>query len=204
MENIKKYWNDNLSDKAKIIIVSFFTFFTFICASMTNSIVSAYDVKLDDKTYSYKYYLKATDQNGWTFTYYFNDIPNKFQVSTLYDNGYFHLLKDKELIKGHVHEYFSKNDIRVETFGSLNISRTSTNISTNCQAVAQQLELAYKDYDNGKTTVKYAPELLTPEKMKQLTGTISTTTTILIPIGLVIFGLILGIYLIKRLVVLFL
>lgn len=204
MENIKKYWNDNLSDKAKIIIISFFTFFTFICASMSNSIVSAYDVKLDNKTYSYKYYLKATNQHGWTFTYYFNDIPNKYQVSDLYDNGYFHLLKDKELIKGHVHEYFSKDDIRVETFGSLNISRTSTNISTNCQAVAQQLELAYKDYDNGNTTVKYAPELLTPEKMKKLTGTISTTTTILIPVGLVIFGLILGIYLIKRLVALFL
>lgn len=204
MENIKNYWNDNLSDKAKIIIISFFTFFTFICASMSNSIVSAYDVKLDNKTYSYKYYLKATNQFGWTFTYYFNDVPTRFEVSDSYDNGYFHLLKDKQLITGHVHKYFSKDDIRVQTFNSLNISRTSTNISTNCQPVAQQLELAYKEYDNGKTTVKYAPELLTPEKMKQLTGTISTTTTILIPVGLAIFGLILGIYLIKRLVALFL
>lgn len=204
MENIKNYLNNNLSDKAKLIFISCFTFLSFICASMTNSIVSAYDVKLDNKTYSYKYYLKATNQHGWTFTYYFNDIPNKYQVSDLYDNGYFHLLKDKELIKGHVHEYFSKDDIRVETFGSLNISRTSTNISTNCNEVANQLNIAYQKYDGGKTTVKYAPELLTPEKMKQLTGTISTTTTILIPVGLVIFGLILGIYLIKRLVALFL
>lgn len=214
MENIKKYWNDNLSNKAKIIIVSFFTFFTFICASMTNSIVSAYDVKLDNKTYNYKYYVKYTttyrkkdSTQICDYIYYFNDYDS-FNIQ----NGSIVLKYKNSDIS---HHYYCKTTTKYNT-GEITkneiVSRNSTvfiyytssayvtsvdNISTNNQAL-------YSTIHSYNSEVKYNPELISPEKMKVLTGTISKTTTILIPIGLVIFGLILGIYLTKRLVALFL
>lgn len=214
MENIKKYWNDNLSDKAKIIIVSFFTFLSFICASMTNSIVSAYDVKLDNKTYNYKYYVKYTSsyrEKDSTeirdYIYYFNDYDSfniqNGSIVLKYKNGdvqhhyYCKTTTKYDSGKTSVYEVVSKNSTVFITYTKKQYVDSVSNISTNNQAL-------YSTIHSYNSEVKYNPELISPEKMKVLTGTISKTTTILIPIGLVIFGAILGIYLIKRLVALFL
>lgn len=214
MENIKKYWNDNLSDKAKIIIVSFFTFLSFICASMTNSIVSAYDVKLDNKTYNYKYYVKYTTSYRENdsieirdYIYYFNDydsfdLQNGSIVLNYKNNNVEHHYYCKTTTKfdsGKTTQYevVSKNSTVFITYTKKQYVDSVSNISTNNQSL-------YSTIHSYNSEVKYNPELISPEKMKVLTGTISKTTTILIPIGLVIFGLILGIYLIKRLVALFL
>lgn len=214
MESIKKYWNDNLSDKAKIIIVSFFTFITFICAAMTSSIVSAYDVKLDNKTYNYKYYVKYTSsyrEKDSTeirdYIYYFNDYDSfniqNGSIVLKYKNGdvqhhyYCKTTIKYDSGKTSVYDVVSKNSTVFITYTKKQYVDSVSNISTNNQAL-------YSTIHSYNSEVKYNPELISPEKMKPLTGTISKTMTILIPIGLVIFGLILGIYLIKRLVALFL
>lgn len=215
MENIKNYWTNNLSDKAKIIIISFFTFLSFICASMTNSIVSAYDVKFDNKTYNYKYYVKyttlrKTDKYTQTSTYifYFNDWDSTYinsdgRMELRYkgaDVPTHYYTKTKTVDSNGIvstSEYVKSFSTVVITYQPYVYANSVSDLSTN----NQQLYSTIHSYNN---EVKFNPELISPEKMKPLTGTISKTMAILIPIGLVIFGAILGIYLIKRLVALFL
>lgn len=214
MENIKKCWNDNLSDKAKIIIISFFTFFTFICASMTNSIVSAYDIKFNGQSYNYKYYVKYTtvynDNNNietCDYIYYFNDYDDytvqngklvlSYNNENVQNHYYFKRTTKYPSGKTSIYEDVLKNSTVMVLYTTGVYVDDLSNLSTNNQKL-------YSTIQKYNTEVKYNPELISPEKMKPLTGTISKTMMILIPVGLVIFGTILGIYLIKRLVAFFL
>lgn len=227
MENIKKYWNDNLSDKAKIIIVSFFTFFTFICASMTNSFVSALNIKYpnSNKVYTYEHFVTFEDVNSdgikFISTFYYDGVSNGLSKAS--DNKYAFLTLNGKVIKSNVlfmqycyyptsnaptlNQYSDSTDdgcgnthVHYSYFFS-NISKFQK-ITTNDTSFYAYLKTNPFDYDFELKKVQ--SPLLEASTVEGIVPAITKAMKVIIPVGLVIFGAILGIYLIKRLVALFL
>lgn len=205
MENIKKYWNDNLSDKAKIIIVSFFTFFTFICASMTNSIVSAYSIDGIKGSYSNFIELDVPQSSGTChIVCYYNGNANGLQK--VHDVWY--LTFNNNIIKDCAgYNWFTKGHINQKWSGQFPSSEYVDVVDNFSKYPVKSNDTSFIKYctDLGNKNVKKVQTpLLTAKTVEGIAPAITKTMKVIIPVGLVIFGLILGIYLIKRLVALFL
>ena len=228
MENIKKYWNENLSDKAKIIIVSFFTFFTFICASMTNSIVSAYTIKDGENTFNYLYYFEYKVENTYsnpstitTYHIYYNDeLTVESHYSKTKGTGFL-VLKDKN------GNYFNEDEKKVYAYFTDTKKGSDKIIFQQFKWQPYDIYLKHGDYNSKAYDMKsndakliakiksidenYIPQLSTlptptikGEQVEGIAPAIMKVIKILIPVGLGVLAIFLGIYLIRRLVGLFL
>ena len=215
------------NEKLKIILVSFVTFFLMIVAIMSNSIVSAYQIKDGDNVYTYTKYIEYKVDNSYANTYrvyhiyYSGDITLDKQY---YKNGSgFLIIKDKDdkyfdvnskQIYQWSEAYYKSNDSIYDkkTYswgGNVDIylnhgpnNSKAYDIKTNDSYVIDFINNIDKDY---------SPELSTPptptvtgEQVEGIPQAIIKVMKMIIPVGLVIFGVILGIYLIKRLVAYFL
>lgn len=226
MENIKKYWNDNLSDKAKIIIVSFFTFFTFICATMTNSIVSAYTIKDGNNTFNYLYYFEYKVENTYsspstitTYHVYYND---ELTIDSHYDKSKgigFLVLKDKN------GNYYIEDEKKVYAYQTQTKKGSDKIIFQSYQWKPFDIYLKHGDYNSKAYDLKsndtkliakikaidenYIPQLSTlptptikGEQVEGIIPALMKVITILLPLGLGALAIFLVIYLIRRLVAL--
>ena len=220
MENVKKQLQEN--QMFRNMFIAFVTFFLMIVAIMTNSIVSATGAYAitnpnDKKTYSYDYcytYISTYPSKGivekriilfnkplgyeersGNIYFKFNEKGN----SASSKDTYFYYLQqftNGELTMEHYGDFGSSYSFVVGSHSEdMVISEQHTN-STFIKNLSVELGFTGVKVDN--------PPLLTPDKVKGIAPAIKETLQVIIPVGLVIFGAILGIYLIKRLVALFL
>ena len=214
MENVKKQLQENQT--LRNMFIAFVTFFLMIVAIMSNSIVSALTVKDDDGTYDYIYFVerhcKYTNNSAYdlekSFIYFNSEVKFQSDIITeeyglkyvrfsTTDGSKFYLntqlYKDGKLLKSTVDKSSTLCFI---------IAQNSCDYGTpmtNCQS--------YIDGVKNITDGVVVPELKIPPtptiKAEQVGGIVPAITKIMkviIPVGLMIFGVILGIYLIKRLV----
>ncbi len=210
------------NEKLKIILVSFLTFFLMIAAIMSNSIVSAYSVinKNDNKPYNYDYYLSyRKERTGryegfyYSYVFYFNK-PTDYQIIDGNQSKYIRLNYDGDSLAKPsnyyvVYQYFDCEGNLLDTTYANELSSytidykyysdyTTCNFSTNCTDISKIIK------EDGFEVKNDVPPLLTPETVKGIAPAIIKVMKVIIPVGLLIFGAILGIYLLKRLVALFL
>ncbi len=220
MENVKKQLQENQT--LRNMFIAILTFFLMIVAIMTNSIVSAYSItnKNDNKQYNYDYYLSyRKDCTGrykgfyYSYVFYFNK-PTEYQIVDGSQSKFIRLNYDGESLAIPsnyyvVYQYYDSEDTLLDTTyaderSSYTIDYkyysdyTTCNFSTNCSDISKIIK------DDGFEVKEDIPPFLTPEKVEGIAPVIIKVMKILVPVGLVIFGAILGIYLIKRLVALFL
>lgn len=223
MENVKKQLQENQTFRN--MFIAFVTFFLMIVAIMTNSIVSAYSINVDKDTYTYKNfysYVTVQEYKGEITTttnyIYFNDFD---YIGHTANGTLYHTLNlsNGDTVAGHYRydQHIEKSDGTVEDKkGSFDYTVAVTlphlvssskygdyvmkSFHTNNQTIYNYFNENIRTENTNDVEVKYNPELLTPDKMKGLTTEMTKTTKVIIPVGLVIFGLILGVFLIKRLV----
>lgn len=212
------------NEKLKIILVSFVTFFLMIVAIMTNSIVSAYQIKVDDKTYTYTKYIEYKAKHDDTKTYrvyhlyYSDDIKisyykdkassNLIQISkkdgsSFSENSFYcwseaYSISDDSIFDKATY-HFGVPNIGIEGFSGYG---RIYDIKSNDNDFISQLKTLDSNFDPQLSTPP--TPTVTAEQVGEIPQAIKKTLQVIIPVGLVIFGAILGIYLIKRLVALFL
>ena len=203
------------NEKLKIILVSFVTFFLMIVAIMSNSIVSAYQVTVNKEPFQYTSYFHIVYDNmpnGYKKierTYYFNNV-NELTFKRDSSNNVF--------LFGPNYESLDESSIRVHTISTLldgtvieqwynYLYIDSYHISTfetNNKELADSV-LSFRGGETVNPELKNPPTpTVTKKTVEGIVPAIIKVMETLIPVGLMIFGLILGIYLIKRLVAYFL
>lgn len=201
------------NEKLKIIFVSFVTFFLMIVAIMSNSIVSAFTVTDDNGSYNYIYYVKVTSKFSNSEYYdeqvdyfYFNSevtfknskYPSWVSFTTNDNSVIYHnlqYLKNGKVVDSTTND----NSVIYINYGNVSIKALESNSNT------------FVDGFKKATQGVIVPELKTPptptvtgEQVEGIVPAIIKVMKILVPVGLVVLAIFLGIYLVKRLMGLFL
>lgn len=223
MENLKKQLNENQTFSN--MFIAFVTFFLMIVAIMSNSIVSAssgYTVTIDGKEHTYKYYTSYINYNSdktkqYKFCLFYNDYDG-FKINSC---SYLPTINGnviKSINDGYYICYESSidsNEFKTVSYQWHDYSEDGRNnnaidilVTSDKEAIKGLVSNDPKIIDHwekcGQTVEKKTQPTVTPELVKEIPTGMTKTMKTLIPVGLVIFGAILGTYLLKRLVAYFL